>query len=122
MEKYYWEKVLKSNYCRLVFLISTVIIYLFTPKHVLYGWFSIIGVLFMLTSALVITCLVRDIKDRIILAKNTKSTGLAMFATVIGLVALQTCSISAPVCGASIGAGILAIIIPGFSLNPNLSE
>ena len=117
MKKLYFLKVLISNYCRLVFLISAIAIFFLTPRHLMSGWFSIIVLLFILATALVVTCFVRNIKERILLTKHYKGSTVGLIATIFGLVALQTCGLSAPVCGASIGVGILAILIPGFSLN-----
>jgi len=53
-----------------------------------------------------------NIKERIKLARTYKNSILSIIATAIGLSALQVCGVGAPVCTATIGAGILALIFP----------
>ena len=113
----YFIETLKSNYCKIVYFLSIILIYFLTPKKVFYGWYMLIGIIFILISALVITCFIRNIKEKVILAKTQATSTLGLLSAVIGLAALQVCGVGAPICGASIGAGFLSLLLPGFSLN-----
>ena len=55
----------------------------------------------------------RNVKEKVILAKTYKSSLIGILATAIGLSALQVCGVGAPVCGATIGAGFLSALFPG---------
>ncbi len=71
----------------------------------------------MVAFALTLTCLARNIKEKVVLAKTYKSSILGIIATALGLSVLQVCGVGAPVCGASIGAGIVSLFFPSFALN-----
>ncbi|MBT4334308.1 hypothetical protein HOD61_00640 [archaeon] len=66
----------------------------------------------MIVFALTMTCIVNNIKERIILAKTYKTSMVSIIATAIGISALQVCGVGAPICTATIGAGVLALIFP----------
>jgi len=114
MSNFYLISILKSHYCKTVFVLSFLGSYFLIPATIFKGWHIILGVLFMLSFSFTTTCLTRNIKEKVKLARNYKNSLLGIFATVIGFSALQVCGIGAPVCGASIGAGILSFILPGF--------
>ncbi len=105
-------KIFKSNYCKLVFTISLIISYFLIPNKVFHGIHNITAILFMIVFSLTITCMTYNIKERIKLARTYKNSILSIIATAIGLSALQVCGVGAPVCTATIGAGILALIFP----------
>ncbi|MBN2884333.1 hypothetical protein JXE04_00155 [Patescibacteria group bacterium] len=107
-------KVFQSKYCWFTFLLSLIFISVIIPKKFFYGYYNIIGVLFIIVSSLLITCFIRNIKERVVLAKKQKTSLLGMIFLVIGLAAMSTCSVGAPICGASIAGGIVAILFPGF--------
>jgi hypothetical protein len=71
----------------------------------------------MISFSLTISCIVRNIKEKIKLAKTYKSSIIGLISTIIGLSALQVCGIGAPICGATIGFGFLATIFPSLFLN-----
>lgn len=115
MKKYYLLEIFKSHYCQLVFLISLIGTYFLVPQKVFYGHYTWIGILFIITTALTITCLVRSIKERVLSAKAGGASLLGILSIIFGFGALQACTIGAPVCGATIGGGIVALIFPGFA-------
>ena len=117
MKQIYLFQVFKSNYSKLVFLSSLLLGYFLIPEHVFYGWSTLLGVIFIISFALVVTCLVRNMKERIALARNYTSSIVGTLAVAIGLAALQVCGVGAPICGAAIGLGLLSAIFPGIVLN-----
>ncbi len=110
----YFLSVLKSNYCKSVFLITFVLSYFLIPDTVFNGWYYLVAVTFMTTFSLTIMCIVRSVKERLVLAKTYGGSLMTIIATAIGLSALQVCGVGAPICGASIGLGVVSAIFPGF--------
>ena len=108
----YIKKVFQSKPCLATFLLSLILSYFLIPKKVFYESFILIAFAFMFLFSLTITCTVRNFKEKMKLAKSTKGTGLAAIAAAIGLVSLQVCGVGAPVCGATVGIGILSIFLP----------
>lgn len=109
--------IFRSNYCKLVFILSLIIISLLMPKKIFYEYYSIIGVLFIISTSLLIACFVRSIKEKTMVAKSNGASIIGIISVIIGFGALQSCLIGAPVCGVSIGAGFLALFFPGFALS-----
>lgn len=104
--------VLKSKYCKITFLISLIISYFLIPNKIFYKGYIILAIIFMFLFALTITCIIRTLKERIISAKKSGATILSIIGTILGIGALQTCTIGAPICGASVGLGIVSIFFP----------
>lgn len=103
---------LKSNYCKIVFLIASVISFYLVPKDIWVSQHVYIVVPYILIFSFTITCVVRTIKERIKNSLNVGSSAIGVVAGIIGMSAVQVCGLSTPLCGASIGAGILAIVFP----------
>jgi len=108
----YLFSIFKSKYCLIVFAISLFLSYFLIPKTVFYGWYKILAYTFMISFSLTITCIIRNVKEKILLAKTYKSSVIGIIATALGLTALQVCGVGAPVCGAAVGLGILSSIFP----------
>lgn len=106
---------LKSNYCKVVFLISAIIAYYLVPKDIWVSQYIFIVIPYILVFALTITCVVRTIKERVKSVLNIGGSAVGIIAGIIGMSAVQICGLSTPLCGASIGAGILAIIFPNIA-------
>lgn len=117
MKKIYLLEIFKSNYCKIVFVLMMFISYFIIPKKVFYGWFYIVAIIFMVTFSMVMTCLIRSIKDKVLENRQTKQKITGALAALIGLSALQVCTIGAPVCGVSIGASLVASIFPSVAFN-----
>jgi len=113
----YLLELFKSFYCKLVFFVSFVGAYFFVPKNLFKSWHLIFALAFIFLFSLVLTCIIRNIKEKIVLAKTYKNSVLAVAAAAVGLAALQVCGIGAPVCGASIGLGIVSAVFPGVFIN-----
>jgi hypothetical protein len=89
--------------------------YFLIPKAVFADQYAVgLSALFLFSFALTITCLIRNIKERVAQAQIYKSSLIGIIATAIGISALQACGIGAPICGASIGTGIISMLFPGF--------
>ena len=108
----YLQKVLQSKICILVFITSLIGSYFLIPKTAFYGNTILISLLFMITLATTITCVIRNIKEKIILARTYEGSVISIIATAVGLASLQVCGVGAPVCGAAVGVGILSSIFP----------
>ncbi len=110
----YLYHIFQSRYCWLTFALSFFLSYFLIPKTVFCCWYTSLAVLFMFSFALTITCTIRNAKEKIVLAKTYQSSLLGLLATAIGLIALQTCGLGAPVCGAAVGLGVLSSVFPTF--------
>lgn len=108
--------IFKSKYCLLFFSLSLLLGYILIPKTVFYGWYTILAITFMTLFALAVTCIIRNVKEKIIVVKTYKSSIIGIIAVAIGLVALQACGVGAPICGAAVGFGILSSIFPSVLL------
>ncbi|MBT3395071.1 hypothetical protein HOA59_03325 [archaeon] len=104
--------ILKSKYCKLVFTLTLILSYFLIPNKVFHGIHNLIAILFMVVFSLTMTCITYNIKERVKLARTYKNSVLSIIATAVGLSALQVCGVGAPVCTATLGAGILASIFP----------
>ncbi len=113
----YLFSLFKSKYCLIVFPLSLGLSYLMMPGKVFYSWYILVSVLFMLSFSLVVTCIIRNVKEKILLAKTYKSSIVGIVATALGLASLQVCGVGAPVCSAAVGAGILSSLFPTVFLN-----
>ncbi len=116
MKKINLLKILESKYCKGTFLISLIMATLITPAKIFYSWYTIIAVLFILTFSLTTTCTIRNIKDKTKTLIHQKKSIISIIAAILGISALQVCTIGAPVCTAA-SVGILAIIIPKFAIS-----
>jgi len=110
-------KVLESNYCKLVFLLSLILSYFLIPKHLVGFWWNLIVIIFMLLFSLNMTCMVRNIKERIKEAKTTTNSVIGLIASGLGIMALQVCGTSGYLCSTSILMGVFSSILPHFMLN-----
>ncbi len=110
-------QIFKSRYCVATFILAFFFITLISPKKIFHGHNTFIGLLFILSTSLLITCLVRSIKEKIYSARLNGASVLGVISIVLGLGAIEACAVSAPVCGAYLGSGILAIFFPNIILN-----
>ncbi|NOZ44647.1 MAG: hypothetical protein GXP45_05950 [bacterium] len=103
---------INTKCCRCVFVLSLVVSYFLVQQNLWVGWFAVLGVLFMLSFAFTITCLVRNIKERTKEARIYKKSWLGVVSVAIGIGALQVCGVNALFCGSSIGLSLLSVIFP----------
>ena len=109
--------IFKSKYCIIAFILILFLSHFLIPKTVFYGFYTILAIIFIISFSLTITCIIRNIKEKILLAKTYKSSIIGIIATALGLAALQVCGFGAPVCGAAVGLGILSSILPTAFMN-----
>jgi hypothetical protein len=115
MKRSFLFEVFKSRYCAIVFAVSLFLSWFLIPKTMMNGFFyTTLAVLFMISFAMTVTCMVRNIKERILRARTYGTSFLGLIAIALGLSAVQVCGIGAPLCGATIGLGIATSIFPGF--------
>lgn len=117
MKNFFVFRNLKSNYCKIVFLVSLIVGYLLIPKDVLFGQYAIIAITFIIIISLTITCVTRTIKEQIKASINLGNSIVGVLASIVGITALQVCGLGIPACGASVGAGFVSLIFPGFVFN-----
>ena len=106
-------KVFESHYCKIVFVIGLIFSYLLIPKTVFEGQYAYLATIYMILFSIVLTCIVRTIKERIKLARMYEKSILGILASGIGLAALQVCTLNIS-CSASVGLSILYLIFPQF--------
>ncbi len=94
---------------------SLVGIYFLVPETMFHGLYSLLAMFFIISSALTVTCIIRNTKERIKINKNSGKSALAIALSVLGLMATQVCGIGAPVCGAALGASLGLTFLPTFA-------
>ena len=109
--------ILKSKYCKIVFILSMIILTFLVPKKIFYGFYILLGILFILVTSFVITCFVRSVKEKFFSVKESGASLLGMITALLGFSSLHFCTIGAPVCGSYLGAGLFAILFPGVAFN-----
>lgn len=107
---------LKSNYCKIVFIIALVFGYLITPQSIQGGDLWFLTIVYILLFAFSVTCMARAIKEKVSTTLTKSSSVISFITSVIGLSALQVCGLGTPMCGASIGLSLLSTILPNFAL------
>lgn len=117
MKSLYLIKVLRSIYCKLVFLLAFFGSYYLVPANVFIGRYQILVLMFMLMFSAVAMCIVRNIKERVVVAHQLKTSFAGLLLYILGLSALQVCGLSATMCTASVGAGVVSIFFPGVLFN-----
>lgn len=98
-------------------MLFLILSYFIVPSHVFKSGHTFIAILFMLSFSLVMTCIIRNIKEEIILARTYKSSILGLLSTTLGLSALQACGLGAPVCGATLGLSLFSSLMPAVFVN-----
>lgn len=103
---------LHSKYCLTIFILMLGVGYLLIPKEVFAHTHVVVVIPFILLFALTTACAARSIKERILLSRNRASL-IGIISSIVGITTLQVCGISGPMCGASVGVGILSVLFPG---------
>ncbi len=107
--------ILKSKWCFIVFILSLVGFYFLIPEKMFYGWYALLAYLFILSTALTITCIFRNTKERIVLNRRGGKSWGAVILSVFGILATQVCGIGAPMCGAALGGSIGLTFLPSIA-------
>ena len=108
----YLFNTLESKYCLLVLALSLVLGYYLIPQYIFHSSYAPLVFIFIFLFALTVMCIIRNIKEKIILARTYKSSIFSLIAIALGLGALQICGVGAPVCGATVGVGLLSFLFP----------
>ena len=109
-------QIFKSTYCIFTFVLSLIIVSLLAPAKIFYHH-NLIGYAFIILTSLLITCLVRNIKEKVYSARINGASVLGILSIILGFGALEVCAMSAPVCGAYISTGILALFLPNIAFS-----
>jgi hypothetical protein len=71
----------------------------------------------MVTFSLVITCVIRGIKEKIVHRQLYGGSTLSLLGSIVGISTLYLCGLSGPLCLTGLGIGLLSALIPsGISL------
>jgi len=103
---------LKSNYCKLVFVIAWVTAFKIVPEGLLKTPHLGLTIFFSTTFAFSIACMVRSIKEKAVTAQKVGGSVVGIITSTLGISALQVCGLSNPMCGASVGLGFLSTLFP----------
>ena len=114
MKHTFFASLFSSGFCILIFAIVFALSWFLVPRMILHGWYIVLAAIFMVSFALTITCIIRIIKERVVQARTYGTSLIGLIAAALGLSALQVCGISMPLCGATIGLGIISSLFPGF--------
>jgi Ca2+-dependent lipid-binding protein len=74
---------LKTTPCAIVFLISLIIGFLLTYKILFVGYYTILGIVFILVFATTIACMTRSTKEKVIQAREYKKSFLGILGVVL---------------------------------------
>ncbi|RLI99174.1 MAG: hypothetical protein DRP06_04065 [Candidatus Aenigmatarchaeota archaeon] len=108
-------QIFKSHYYKLIFVISLFLVSFLVPNKIFYGYYYLIEILFIILTSLTTTCFVRGIKEKAYSAKSNGASLVGILSIIFGFGVLQACVIGSPVCGATIGTGMVALIFPAFN-------
>jgi len=114
MNKIYILKIMGSIYCKIVFILSFIISYFLLPENIFVGIHKYIALAFMFTFSFSIACIVRNIKEKVVLAHTYKTSVVSLILSILGFSAFQVCGINAGMCTATVGMGVVSTIFPGF--------
>lgn len=117
MKEFYLRKIFRSHYCQVVFILVLIGSYFLIPDKVFSGIYIGLALAFMVVFSLVITCFVREIKDKVKEERRYGASILSIVLGVIGFSAFQVCGVGAPICGASLGVVFVSSIFPSFFVN-----
>ena len=106
-----------KHYTKLFFVIIFALSYFLIPKKIFNGWYTLLGVTFMISFSLVVTCLVLQIKEKYQLQKSMGKHFVGIIFGLIGLSALQLCTVGASFCAVSLGSTIVAAFLPTIAIH-----
>lgn len=105
-------KIFRYTYCRVVFLVALGVSYFLVPQRIFNSVYWLLGIVFMVLSALLVTCVIKNIKDRIRIARTYKSSILGILAVAFGAASLQFCGVGVFVCSPTWGMALVTAIFP----------
>jgi len=114
MKNIYLLKIMSSIYCKIVFVFAFASSYFLLPDGVWGGVHKYIALAFMFTFSFSVACIVRNIKEKVVLARTYKTSVFSLIFSVLGFSAFQVCGINAGMCTATVGMGVVSTIFPSF--------
>lgn len=103
-----------SIYCKIIFALSFIASYFLLPENVFAGIHRYIALAFMFTFSFSVACIVRNIKEKVVLAHTYKTSAVSLVLSILGFSAFQVCGINAGMCTATVGIGVVSTIFPSF--------
>jgi len=113
----YIKKILKKHFHKIIFVIFFGLSYFIIPKKIFSGWYILLGVTFMISFSLVVTCLILQIKEKYKIQKSMGKHFVGIIFGLIGLSALQLCTVGASFCAVSFGTTIVAAFLPTIAIH-----
>lgn len=107
----------KIQYSRLIFALIFCLSYFLIPKKIFNGWYTLLGVTFMISFSLMVNCLVLQIKEKYEIQKSMGKHFVGIFFGLLGLSALQLCTVGASFCAVSLGTTIVAAFLPTIAIH-----
>ncbi|MBD3250315.1 MAG: hypothetical protein GF381_01980 [Candidatus Pacebacteria bacterium] len=107
-----FNQVMQSHWCKLVFLLSLFLAYWLIPTDALQGPYQLLVLVFMIGFAASLTCTIQAIKDSFKSHRVKEASFVSLVAGLLGLAAVQFCSINAVLCGSTIGVALLSAVLP----------
>ncbi len=105
---------MSSIYCKIVFVVAFISSYFLLPPDIISGPHKYIAVAFMFSFSFSIACIVRNIKEKVVLARTYKTSVFSLVLSIIGFSAFQVCGLNAGMCTATVGMGVVSTIFPTF--------
>lgn len=115
--KYFIWSIFRSKYCILALVLGLVGGYYLIPEKIFHSSWYLLGFLYAIIFSIVSTCIIKIIKEKALNMKKAGAGIISILAAIFGIGAMQVCGIGAPICGATIGAGIFSLFFPNLSLS-----
>ena len=113
-----FKKMLKSHYCKIVSAIFFVLSFYLIPHKLFVGFYLLLVLAFAVSFSLVMTCLIMNMKQRFKTARSAGKNIVGVIAGLLGLSALQVCTVGAgSFCAVSLGGSVVAAIFPGVAFH-----
>jgi len=113
----YFSCVLTSKLCKIIFILSLIVSFFLVPIELFKTDYAVIVVLFMIFFSLTVTCIFRNIREEIVVLRNTHHHLLGIVAAVLGISAMQVCGIATHMCVGGVGLGIISALYPVVFVN-----
>lgn len=105
-------KKINTKYCWLVFMIAWWLWFWMIHETLFTGIYTILWFLFTIVFALTVTCLIRNIKEKVKLANKAWKSLIWIIGATIWIATAQLCWINAVFCGSTIWMWLLSTILP----------
>ncbi|MBR9705973.1 hypothetical protein GOV14_02990 [Candidatus Pacearchaeota archaeon] len=109
-------KLFEKRYCNIVFFISLVLGFFLIPRRIFFSYLNPLAILFILTFALTLTCIARNIKEKIRLARTCAHSVIGIIISIVGISTFHVCTIGG-VCATGFVMGIISVIFPSIMIS-----